>query len=148
MSLDLSSSFHQFNIGMAKACKNGGFAFGEFRLDPEKKMLYRGEDEILLPPKVVETLIVLVENRGEIVSKAELMDKVWSDSIVEESNLAQHLYLLRKTLGELSNGRPVIETLRRRGYRFNPETRIIDSGDVKRAGPSATRQAASGQYEV
>lgn len=127
MSLDLSSRFLHFKVGMAKSCKHGGYAFGEFRLDPEKRMLYRGDAEILLPPKVVETLVVLVENRGEIVSKADLMEKVWADSIVEESNLSQHLYLLRKTLGEAADGRPVIETLRRRGYRFNAHTTVIDT---------------------
>ncbi len=126
MSLDLSSDYLHFNFGMAKACRHGGYAFGDFRLDRDKKMLYRGETEISLPPKVVETLIVLVENQGEIVSKAELMEKVWSDSVVEESNLSQHLYLLRKTLGDLSNGKPVIETLRRRGYRFNAPTSLIE----------------------
>src|SRR5215203_3308685 len=90
-------------------------------------MLYRGDAEISLPPKVVETLIVLVENQGEIVSKADLMEKVWADSIVEESNLSQHLYLLRKTLDDAANGKPVIETLRRRGYRFNAKTTVIDT---------------------
>ncbi len=123
MSLDLSSHYLQFKVGMAKACKQKGYVFGDFRLDCDKKMLYRGETEVLLPPKVIETLTVLVENRGEIVSKADLMGQVWADSVVEESNLSQHLYLLRKTLGAAADGRPVIETLRRRGYRFN--------GDVK-----------------
>ena len=127
MSLDLSSRFLHFKVGMAKSCKHGGYAFGEFRLDPKKRMLYRGDTEIVLPPKVVETLIVLVESQGEIVSKADLMEKVWADSIVEESNLSQHLYLLRKTLGDGADGKPVIETLRRRGYRFNAETTVIDT---------------------
>ena len=126
MSLDLSSHYLHFKVGMAKAWKHGGYAFGEFRLDPEKRMLYRGDAEVSLPPKVIETLIVLVENQGEIVSKADLMEKVWADSIVEESNLSQHLYLLRRTLGEAGEGRPVIETLRRRGYRFSAEVRLID----------------------
>ena len=125
MSLDLSSDFLHFKIGMAKASKHRGYAFGAFRLDRDKRMLYRDETEISLPPKVVETLIVLVENQGEIVSKAELMERVWADSVVEESNLSQHLYLLRRTLGDAGNGRPVIETLRRRGYRFTAEATVI-----------------------
>ena len=123
MSLDLDLVFRDFKVSTVK---QGGYAFGEFRLDPEKKMLYRGDSEVTLPPKIVETLIVLVENQGEIVSKAELMDKVWPDAIVEESNLSQHLHYLRKTLGGNPDGTPIIETLRRRGYRFNAvATRIV-----------------------
>lgn len=99
--------------------------FDEFSLDAEKLMLYRGEREITLPPKVVKTLAVLVENKGEILSKDELIEAVWSDSIVEESNLSQYLYLLRKTLGNKPDGRPYIETLRRRGYRFNGPVETI-----------------------
>lgn len=123
MSLDLSLDFLHFKVSTVK---RGGYEFGEFRLDPEKKMLYRGDSEITLPPKVVETLIVLVENQGEIVGKAELMEKVWPDAVVEESNLSQHLYFLRKTLGYAANGTPIIETLRRRGYRFNAVATRID----------------------
>jgi Tol biopolymer transport system component/DNA-binding winged helix-turn-helix (wHTH) protein len=116
MSLNLSLDFLHFKL---RTVREGGYVFGEFRIDPERKMLYRGDSEIPLPPKVIETLIVLVENQGEIVSKTELMDKVWPDTVVEESNLSQHLYYLRKTFGNTSEGTPIIETLRRRGYRFN-----------------------------
>lgn len=101
------------------------YRFDGFSLDVENLMLYSGEREITLPPKVVRTLAVLVEKRGEILSKDELIEAVWSDSIVEESNLSQYLYLLRKTLGNTPEGRPYIETLRRRGYRFNGEIREI-----------------------
>lgn len=141
MSLDLSSLFLYFKVGMVKPCKNGGYAFGDFRLDRDKRMLYRDEQEVLLPPKVVETLIVLVENQGEIVSKADLMEKVWADSVVEESNLSQHLYILRRTLGDAGNGRPVIETLRRRGYRFNAPTTVIDTAPASSAAAPATEPA-------
>jgi DNA-binding winged helix-turn-helix (wHTH) protein/Tol biopolymer transport system component len=119
MSLELSSNFLQFGIDMANGNGHGIYEFDEFKLDAVKLMLYRGEREITLPPKVVKTLAVLVENSGEILSKDELMTRVWEDSIVEESNLSQYLYLLRKTLGERPDGGNYIETLRRRGYRFN-----------------------------
>ncbi len=98
--------------------KNGFLRFDRFKLDAEKLMLYRDEAEIALPPKVVKTLAVLIENRGSILSKDELIEQVWSDSIVEESNLSQNLYLLRKSLGKRPDGGTYIETLRRRGYRF------------------------------
>jgi DNA-binding winged helix-turn-helix (wHTH) protein/Tol biopolymer transport system component len=123
MSLDLSSSFHQFRISVTGNSKNGIFVFDQFRLDAEKLMLYREGEEVLIPAKVAKTLAVLVENAGSILSKDEFIDRVWEDSIVEESNLTQYLYLLRKTLGTMPDGRPYIETLRRRGYRFNGEVR-------------------------
>ncbi len=95
------------------------YAFEAFRLDVSSSMLYQDGREVLLPPKAVETLLALVERSGEIVPKDELMEIIWSDSIVEESNLSQYLHLLRKTLGNTSEGKPFIETLKRRGYRFN-----------------------------
>ena len=97
------------------------YSFDRFKLDAEKLMLYRDEVEVTLAPKIVKTLAVLIENRGSILSKDELIDKVWDDSIVEESNLSQNLYILRKTLGTKPDGGQYIETLRRRGYRFNAE---------------------------
>src|SRR5690349_13295412 len=106
MSLDLSSSFHQFRISMAGSSKNGTFVFDDFKLDADKLMLYREGEEVLIPAKVAKTLAVLVQSAGSILSKDELIDRVWEDSIVEESNLTQYLYLLRKTLGQMPDGRP------------------------------------------
>jgi Tol biopolymer transport system component/DNA-binding winged helix-turn-helix (wHTH) protein len=125
MSLDLSSSFHQFRISMAEGSKNGTLAFDSFTLDVANLMLYRDGKEILIAPKIAKTLSVLVENSGNIISKDQLIEKVWDDSIVEEANLTQYLYILRKTLGVMPDGRPYIETLRRRGYRFNGEVRQL-----------------------
>jgi Tol biopolymer transport system component/DNA-binding winged helix-turn-helix (wHTH) protein len=123
MSLELSSNFPQFNIDMRNINVSSIYEFGDFRLDVDNLMLYRSGIEVSLPPKVVKTLAVLVEGRGEIVSKDELMEKVWEDAVVEESNLSQYLYLLRKTVGNKPDGNNYIETLRRRGYRFNGEIR-------------------------
>lgn len=127
MSLDLSSSFHQFRISMAGGGKNRIFAFDHFKLDSGRLMLYRDGSEVSIPPKVAKTLSVLVESAGTIITKDEVIERVWDDSIVEESNLTQYLYLLRKVLGNMPDGRPYIETLRRRGYRFNGEVvRVSD----------------------
>lgn len=95
------------------------YEFEAFRLDAMSSMLYQNGEAVLLPPKAVETLLALVERSGEIVPKNELMEIIWTDSIVEESNLSQYLHLLRKTLGNTRDGKPFIETLKRRGYRFN-----------------------------
>lgn len=108
---------------MTGSSKNGAFTFDRFRLAVGDLMLYRDGEEIHLAPKIVKTLAVLVENAGTIISKDDLIERIWDDSIVEEANLTQYLYLLRKTLGNLPDGRPYIETLRRRGYRFNGEVR-------------------------
>jgi DNA-binding winged helix-turn-helix (wHTH) protein/Tol biopolymer transport system component len=125
MSSELSSNFLQFEIGMVNGNGHSVYEFDHFRLDAAKLMLYRADEAIPLPPKVIKTLAVLVENSGQILSKDELMERVWSDSVVEESNLSQYLYLLRKTLGRMPAGGPYIETLRRRGYRFNGEMREL-----------------------
>lgn len=130
MSLDLISIVSQFNLKMNEPRgKNKTYEFESFRLDAAHLLLYQNGAEILVAPKVVETLLALVERGGEVLSKNELMEIVWADSIVEEGNLFQNLYLLRKILGAGENGKPLIETLRRRGYRFN--------GDVSRVENSA-----------
>ncbi len=129
MSLDLDLNYPEFNLKMGKSSNNKVYQFDEFRLDAAHLMLSRGYEEIPLAPKAVETLLVLVEQRGKILSKDELMDAIWTDSIVEESNLAQYLHVLRKTLGRLQNGQPYIETLRRRGYRFNGEVTASESSN-------------------
>ncbi len=126
MSLDLVSIVPQFNIKMANLRHKATYGFENFRLDAVHLMLYQNEQEISLAPKVIKTLLVLVERPGELLGKDELMKLVWPDSIVEEGNLTQNLYLLRKTLGEGKDGKPLIETFRRRGYRFSAEVRRIE----------------------
>lgn len=112
---------------MAGSGKSGVYAFDNFALDVDKLMLYRDGEEILIAAKVAKTLAVLVERSGTIIPKEELIDLVWDDAIVEESNLTQYLYLLRKTLGSMPDDRPYIETFRRRGYRFNGEVREVEA---------------------
>lgn len=106
------------------------FEFEDFRLDARHMLLFRGHDQIDLAPKVIETLVALVQNNGIILNKDELMQLVWPDTIVDESNIFQNLYLLRKTLGNKADGTPFIETLRRRGYRFSADVGIGRPLDV------------------
>lgn len=100
------------------------YEFGPFRLDVGERLLFRGQEIVPLTPKVVETLLVLVENRGQLLHKNELMEAVWPDTFVEESSLAQNISLLRKALGE-DQGRQYIETLPKRGYRFTAEVNEV-----------------------
>jgi DNA-binding winged helix-turn-helix (wHTH) protein len=94
------------------------YEFENFRLDAAHLMLYKDGKTIGLKPKVVETLVALVEQASEVIGKDELMTRLWGDSCVEDSNLTQNIYLLRKTLGNCADGKPYIENFSRRGYRF------------------------------
>lgn len=101
------------------------YEFGTYRLDAAQRVLLCEGRPVLLTPKAFETLLVLVERNGSIVERAELLEKVWRDTHVEEQNLTFNISVLRKTLGEHSNGQQFIETVPRRGYRFTPEVRLL-----------------------
>lgn len=121
-----------FLVSHERGGMDNGFSnlreFGDFRLDVEKKVLWWNGAPVNLPPKEVELLSVLTDNAGEVVTKNELMDRLWADSFVEESNLSRHVYRLRRILEERGEQPSIIETVPRRGYRF--------AGKVSDAGPS------------
>ncbi|HEY6332860.1 MAG TPA: winged helix-turn-helix domain-containing protein [Blastocatellia bacterium] len=102
---------------MSTAASNPLYEFGPFRLDKKERVLLRQGEVVPLTPKAFDTLLVLVEHRGHVVGKDELMSLVWPDSFVEETNLAQNISLIRKALLEAGQ---YIETVPKRGYRFNP----------------------------
>lgn len=104
------------------------YEFGPFRLDARKRLLLRACDPVPLTPKALETLIVLVENRESVVSKDELMKTLWPDSSVEESNLSQNIFMLRKALGDSARERRYILTVPGRGYQFVETVREIGDG--------------------
>jgi DNA-binding winged helix-turn-helix (wHTH) protein len=94
---------------------DGPYQFGPFCLDPSERVLLRDGELVPLAPKTLSTLLVLVQNMGHVVEKDVLMAEVWPDEVVEEGNLSQHIFTLRKALGE---NLKYIETIPRRGYRF------------------------------
>jgi Tol biopolymer transport system component/DNA-binding winged helix-turn-helix (wHTH) protein len=94
------------------------YEFGPFRLDVDERLLMRDGRMTPLPPKVFDTLLVLVENSGRVVSKDELMQSLWPDTFVEESNLTQNISQLRRALGDGAADAQYIETIPKRGYRF------------------------------
>jgi eukaryotic-like serine/threonine-protein kinase len=104
------------------------YEFGPFCADAQERVLRREKQPLPLAPKVFETLLVLVKNSGRIVEKNELMEAVWPETFVEESNLAANISLLRKVLGAQDDGKPYIETVSRRGYRFAAEVTEIQNG--------------------
>jgi DNA-binding winged helix-turn-helix (wHTH) protein/pimeloyl-ACP methyl ester carboxylesterase len=94
------------------------YEFGPFRLEQSERRLLREDRAIPLPGKAFDTLSVLLERHGKLVSKQDLMEAVWPESVVEENNLDRNISTLRKTLGEQDSGEPFIETVPRVGYRF------------------------------
>ena len=104
--------------------------FGPFCLDENDQVLLRAGRRVPLPAKAVSTLIVLVRNKGRVVEKDDLMKEVWPNEFVEEANLAQHIFMLRRAFGETADDPKYIETVPRRGYRFLGLTREIRDASV------------------
>lgn len=101
------------------------YEFGPFRLDPQERLLWREGELVWLTPKTFDTLLALLEKSGQMLTKDELMERVWPSTYVEEANLAQNISMLRKALGEQTDGSKYIETLPRRGYRFSAPVQKI-----------------------
>ena len=145
---------------MADTGVRGAYRFGPFQLDVRERRLSRGGDVIPLRLKVFDTLRVLVENAGRLVTKQELLDTVWPETTVEENNLNHNVSVLRKALGERATGQQYIETVPRVGYRFaapveaavprprqpsarQPRRRGRKSGTARRATACASPMPAS-----
>lgn len=96
----------------------GRFAFDEFLLDADEKVLLRDGKPLQITPKIFDLLLALVSEHGHIVEKSALMERVWAGSFVEESNLTFSIRQLRKALGDDTHNPRYIETVPRRGYRF------------------------------
>ena len=117
------------------------YDFGRFRLKTAERILLREGELVPLTPKVFDILITLVENRGQVVAKDDLMKRVWPSTYVEEGNLTQNISLLRKALGESPGGIQFIETVPRRGYRFVADiNEAWDGGHLN--GPAETPAVA------
>jgi DNA-binding winged helix-turn-helix (wHTH) protein/Tol biopolymer transport system component len=105
------------------------YEFGNFRLDPGRRLLLRENQPIQLQPKAFDTLLVLVQHNDRVVPKDELMKLVWPDAFVEESNLTQNIFVLRKSLGETAGDHRFIVTVPGRGYRFAEMVRTVAEAD-------------------
>ena len=99
--------------------------FGPFRVHPEQRVLLCNQEPVPLSPKAFELLLILVERNGQVVLKDDLMKLLWPDTFVEESNLSQHVFQLRKALGERAPGSSYILTVPGRGYRFAQTVRVL-----------------------
>src|SRR5579872_1430919 len=103
------------------------YEFGRFRLDPEAHLLLCGDEIIALEPKAVDVLMILVEKRGELVARQELMTAVWPDTFVEDNNLSSNISILRKQLGMTGDGGDYIQTIPKRGYRFIAAVKQVET---------------------
>jgi DNA-binding winged helix-turn-helix (wHTH) protein/TolB-like protein/Flp pilus assembly protein TadD len=104
------------------------YEFDDFRLDAENHTLWRGGEPVQVFPKALEVLFLLLDKKGEIVSREELLKAVWQDTYVEEANINYTVSLLRKTLGKKN----YIQTIPKRGYRFSAEVReVSENGKPK-----------------
>jgi DNA-binding winged helix-turn-helix (wHTH) protein/tetratricopeptide (TPR) repeat protein len=118
-------------------------------MDPDKRVLLRGNQPIPVTPKAFETLLVLVRRSRDVVTKEELLKEVWPDSFVEESNLSQNIFMLRKALGDTPENRQYIVTLPGRGYRFAASVRTVtEQGEVLVAHARARTQIVIEENEA
>jgi TolB-like protein/DNA-binding winged helix-turn-helix (wHTH) protein/cytochrome c-type biogenesis protein CcmH/NrfG len=118
------------------------YRFGPFSLDAGKRLLLRDGEAVPLAPKVLETLLVLIENRERVLTKDELLKQVWGDTVVEEGGLTRNVSILRKTLGEKPDDHQYIVTVPARGYRFVADVREgWEEGDSRPPGNPWVRRS-------
>ena len=104
-----------------------GYVFGPFTLDCRRQRLLRDGEPLALTGKTFEVLRVLIEHRERLVEKEELLRLVWPDVVVDEANLTQHIFTVRKLLGDSSQNARYVLTVSRRGYRFIAD--VLEVGD-------------------
>lgn len=106
------------------------YEFGPYRIDPDHRLLLRENQPVPLQPKAFEILLVLILNSEKVVLKDDLMKTVWPETFVEESNLAQNIFVLRKALGDAVGEHRYIVTVPGRGYRFAERVRVVGDGEM------------------
>jgi DNA-binding winged helix-turn-helix (wHTH) protein len=106
------------------------YRFGQFVLDPAKRTLSRADSPVSLTPRAFDVLLFLVRNPNRLVTKEELLQAVWGDTIVEEGNLTQYISHLRKALGDNSEDTRLIVTIARKGYQFTVDVTVAEAADT------------------
>jgi TolB-like protein/DNA-binding winged helix-turn-helix (wHTH) protein/tetratricopeptide (TPR) repeat protein len=119
------------------------YEFGPFQLVPEERRLLCNGGAVALSPKDMDLLLVLVESRGRLLQKDELMKHLWPASFVEEANLSHHIFMLRKALNDHGDGAIYIETVPKHGYRFVVPVREVNE-DEKPATITRRQSSSSG----
>src|SRR5260370_37549790 len=106
------------------------YEFGRFRLHAAQRILLNNGEPVALTPKGFDTLLLFVQSGGRILDKDELMKTLWPGSFVEEGNLSQNIFILRKLLGDDRNGNSFIQTVPRKGYRFVASVQEADAATL------------------
>jgi TolB-like protein/DNA-binding winged helix-turn-helix (wHTH) protein len=109
------------------------YRFGQFVLDSRRRTLSHADSSISLTPKAFDVLLFLAQNPNRLVTKEELLQAVWGDTFVEEGNLTQYIYNLRKALGDNSEDARLIVTIARKGYQFTADLTVAEAADTKQA---------------
>jgi len=120
------------------------YEFGPFQIDAARRLLFRNGQPVTLTPKAFDLLLVLVENRERLVEKSELMQRIWPDSFVEETNLSQNVSTLRKALGENAKQHQYVVTVPGRGYRFVANVGISrpDAQQIRKDEPTTVTRSS------
>jgi pimeloyl-ACP methyl ester carboxylesterase len=124
------------------------YSFGQYRVDTAERQVFDAAGtSIALPPKIFDTLVILLENPGRVLAKDVLMKAIWSDSFVEENNLAQNISVLRKTFSDVPD---LIETVPKRGYRFTAQITEAAAPERSAARPVVpeTHYAQNGEVNI
>jgi DNA-binding winged helix-turn-helix (wHTH) protein len=121
--------------------QNLNYEFGPYHLNFALRLLTRKGEKISLTPKAVEILTLLVTHAGQLVEKDFLLKEVWPGTFVEEANLSQNIFLLRKALGDERDGPKYIETVPRRGYRFIASVKVSNGDESDGDAVEAETQA-------
>jgi len=132
------------------------YIFGEFHLEVDERRLLRNGEPIAVPPKVFDTLVLLVENSGHLVTKDEFMRRLWPDTFVGEDTLAQNISLLRRVLGGETEAQDYVATVPKRGYRFVATIAEMKQGngagivkvDIPPDNSDQTKTSGGGQVSV
>src|SRR5688572_16398009 len=121
----------------------GVYEFGPYRLDVPARVLSLRGRPLALPPKPFDLLLLLIERRGRVLERDELIRALWPDTVVEEANLTFQVSTLRKALGE--DGAKWIETVPKHGYRFSaPVRETATDGGSTADGPAAVARTRRG----
>ena len=119
------------------------YKFGDFAIDVDQRVLFRGGELVLLTPKVFDTLLILVESSGRIVEKEELKRRLWPDTFVDEANIAFNIQQVRKCLKDDARNPRYVGTVARRGYRFLADVEIVSNNQTPNAGEDSPTALAS-----
>src|SRR5258706_728465 len=106
------------------------YRFGQFVLDPSRRTLSRANSPVSLTPKAFDVLLFLAKNPNRLVTKEELLQAVWGDTFVEEGNLTQYIYHLRKALGDNPEDARLIVTIARKGYQFTADVTVAKAANT------------------